>query len=318
MRSGKYRAERVRPGRPVAPLLGAGIIVGAWWLVAHNSGDGWVQTLGDLVFGVLLVGVLGPAFAVSRARIEVVSSPADAVSGSPVEVEVRVSSRVRILPCAPSGPEQMVGGTSRSFDDGSHLVLIPARRGVHHSIIVEAASAAPFGLQWWTRRIELYLPHPLHVSPRRGRPLTLPRTTDDGEGNTGWARTDSAGELRTARPYRAGDRRGRVHWPASAHAGELMIRETETPRSRPVTLVVRLPGHPDEAERAAEQALATLLELLDRDTPTLLATDEPGGTVVATVTDRRQAGRRLARAVAGDAAPPGETGRAGPAAWISR
>ena len=60
-----------RPARPWTPILGAVAVVGIWWLVAHNGGAGWVQFVGDLVFGALLVGVAGPAVAVGRARLEV-------------------------------------------------------------------------------------------------------------------------------------------------------------------------------------------------------------------------------------------------------
>ena len=59
----------VRPARPVAPIAVAVAILGIWWLVAHNGGSGWVQALGDVVFGTLVVGILGPAVVLARARV---------------------------------------------------------------------------------------------------------------------------------------------------------------------------------------------------------------------------------------------------------
>ena len=51
---------RIRPARPLAPMAVAVMIVGTWWLVAHSSGAGWVQTLGDIVFAMLAIGIFGP------------------------------------------------------------------------------------------------------------------------------------------------------------------------------------------------------------------------------------------------------------------
>ena len=90
-----------RPARPVAPIAVAVMIVGVWWLVAHNGGAGWVQLLGDVVFGTLLIGIVGPGVVVSRARVVVSSAPADGVAGLPLEVGVEATTRLRVRAVAP-------------------------------------------------------------------------------------------------------------------------------------------------------------------------------------------------------------------------
>ena len=65
-----------RPARPWAPMVAGVLVIGLWWLVAHNAGSGWVQVLGDLVFGALLIGIVralrgrhaGPGRRAPRAR----------------------------------------------------------------------------------------------------------------------------------------------------------------------------------------------------------------------------------------------------------
>jgi hypothetical protein len=89
-----------------------------------------------------------------------------------------------------------------------------------------------------------------------------------------------------------------------------MVRELEGPSADPVTLTVRLPPDPVEAERVAERALGTVVLVLERNAPIVLATMELSGPVVSLVTDRRSAARRLARAVAEPRSvliPPGFT-----------
>jgi uncharacterized protein (DUF58 family) len=77
-----------------------------------------------------------------------------------------------------------------------------------------------------------------------------------------------------------------------------MVKELERASGGPVTVVVDLPADVDEAERVAERALGTVVELLRDADAVTLRTLEPSGTITRQVRDRRQAGRRLARAVA--------------------
>ena len=173
-----------RPARPWAPMVAGALIIGLWWLVAHNAGSGWVQVLGDLVFGALLIGIVGPSVVVdpgpdhhARAR-RATASPA-----GPVEVHVESRSRVRVRPVDPPGSEAFVGPAGRRGAVDGVITLVPVRRGVHDAVTLDIASAAPFGLQWWTTRVQVPLPSALHVSPRCGSAQPVPRRPDEGTGD---------------------------------------------------------------------------------------------------------------------------------------
>jgi uncharacterized protein (DUF58 family) len=270
-----------------------------WWLVAHSSGQGWVQALGDMVTAGVLVGVVGPWPVLRRIRVEVVSGPIDATAGSPIRLSIRSSGPARLTALHPGGRgEVFAAGAAKSDSGTTEVVVVAHRHGVIRSVNVEVATAAPFGLQWWSRKVELALPRPIHVAPRRGRPHPIePLVPDDQAGQEGGGRAAPAfGDLRAPRPYRPEDSRRLVHWPATAHAGELMVRDVERPVGRPAELVVKLPADPDAAEAEAERAMATVGALLDRGVPVMLTTSEIQGAVTAVVRDYRAAGRRLAAA----------------------
>jgi uncharacterized protein (DUF58 family) len=287
-----------RPSRNAAPVVVAIAILGIWWLVAHNGGSGWVQAMGDIVFGTLFIGIFGPAVVLTLAKVRILSAPVDGIAGTPVDIRLVASTRVRICGRGPFEGEAFVGPIGRHRSPEPGVPLVPERRGVHDFVTLDIATAAPFALQWWTRRVALPLPSTLYVAPRSGRPESFPlRAHDDTGASIDWVQTD-AGQPRGARPYQPGDSRRRVHWSATAHAGELMVRELERPSAEPVTLTVVLPQDPQEADRVAERALGTIMRYLERGSTVLLATLETSGPVTATVTDRRGAGRRLARAVA--------------------
>jgi uncharacterized protein (DUF58 family) len=151
---------------------------------------------------------------------------------------------------------------------------------------------------WWRKTVVVELPRSLHVGPRLGRPLALPPGREDTSGGGVLDTPVPIGEPRGIRPYRPGDHRRWVHWPATAHSGELMVREMEGPSAEPVTLEIHLPVDADAAERLAEQAMATVVALVDRGASVFLATTEASGPKTGAVGDRRSAARRLARAVA--------------------
>ena len=128
--------------------------------------------------------------------------------------------------------------------------------------------------------------------------MRLPPENDDSPGESEARRPAAFGETRGVRPYQHGDSRRTVNWRASAHTGRLMVREMEVPTAEPVTVRVVLPPDPDEADLLAGRAFATVLALIGRQRPVMLATHEPAGDRLALVTGARDAGRRLARAVA--------------------
>jgi uncharacterized protein (DUF58 family) len=288
----------MRPARPWAPIPVSILVLFIWWVVAHNSGSGWVQFLGDAVFGAIVVGIFGPAFIVARTRVRLVASPTDATVGIPVPVKLSLSTRSRVRPIEPAGPETLMGPTSGNKGTQDELILLPSKRGVHSNLVLEVASAAPFAIQWWSRRMTIPVGADLHVAPRRGEPVPLPRLDVDRRGDGGRSLQAAVGDLHSVRSYQPGDQRRRVHWPATAHVGRLMVREMELPAQQHVTIKISLPPDEVEAERTAETAMGTAIEALDRATPLVMATDEPEGPVIALVLDRLEAGRRLARAVA--------------------
>ncbi|MGH2927654.1 MAG: DUF58 domain-containing protein, partial [Solirubrobacteraceae bacterium] len=265
-------------------------VLAVWGVVAHDSGAGWVQAIGALVAGALAVGVLAPAFALSRVRCRIVSSPSDASAGALVGLEISASAPVELTPHDPPGPPTLTCGSDRVA-----LEIRPERRGVLRHCTVRVATAAPFGILWWTRTTTLTLPRPLAVSPRLG--------TDELASACRLARsaldTTRAVPLRDTlargiRPYELGDRPRLVHWNATAHTGALMVRETERPTSEVTVVDGRLPSTPDEAERHAAQVLATVHALLVNGARVELATLEAGGQIVTPVMSLREAGRRLA------------------------
>ncbi|MFZ0667022.1 MAG: DUF58 domain-containing protein [Acidimicrobiales bacterium] len=295
---------RLRPVHAAGPIAGSIFALLGWAAVAHNSGSGWVQALGVVLGAVLVVGMIAPARFVSRAEIEVESSPQDAALGEPADIKVRTSTRLRIRPVSPKGPATFVGPVRASQPhsaqpgiDGETITIVPEHRGVLIAITVEVASAAPFGLLWWSKRTALALPAEMYVAPRPTTPLEAPPERDDTHGDSERRHAAMVGEPRGIRQYEQGDARRLVHWRATAHMGRLMVREMEEPTAEPITIRVSIPPDPTEADEVAGKALATVYLLLDRAQPVVLATHEPGKDRIAPVSGRREAGRRLARAV---------------------
>lgn len=288
--------RRVHPVAWIGPVSVSIITMAAWAGVAHSSGSGWVQAVGALLGAFLLVGLVAPAWPAGRVRITCTTAPFDGRAGQPVGFTVEADRPVRIRPVFPGGNDRQAGGGQR----GSRTVVIevtPGRRGVLDAVVVEVGSSAPFGLLWWAREVELPLPHLLHVAPRTGDADGRLATVDHSLGEATPRVPAGIGEPRGIRPYAPGDPRRAVHWPATSHAGMLMVRESERPTDDPVYVELVLPREPAPAEAEAERVMARVSQCLARHQPVVLATSEPTGRVVRPVADTLDLGRRLARAV---------------------
>jgi uncharacterized protein (DUF58 family) len=273
----------------VASLLA----LGAWAAVAHNSGSGWVQVMGCLLAGVAVVGLVGPGLATTRLVVTAATNPTDATSGRPVTIEIDVNAPARVQAVVPAGPAVVVGpGIGR-------IELVPTTRGLVHEVALSVSSAAPFGLLWWRKRIVIALARELWVAPAPGPPdPAMVIGAGSGSEDRHRPRDSRIGELRGVRPYVPGDPRRLVHWPATAHRGELMVREAERPDAAVPRVRAILPDDGPAGDAAAARAMGTVLALLARSSPVMLSTDERDGLRTEPVHGSVDAGRRLARAIA--------------------
>jgi len=290
--------RRTHPVAWIGPVSGSIITMVAWAGVAHSSGSGWVQAVGALLGAFLFVGLVAPVVPATRARVRCTACPADAQAGQPFELTLVVDRPVRLRPRFPAGTNHQSGGRQR----GTRPVIVtctPARRGVLDTAVIAVASSAPFGLLWWSKDVELELPRLVHVAPRSGARDQALSSSSDAHGEAPIRVPSGIGEPRGVRPYAPGDARRSVHWPATAHAGTLMVRESERQTDEPIVVELVLPVDPAAAELEAERMMAAVTECLARRTPVVLITREVEGRVTRMVTDPRDLGRRLARAVAG-------------------
>ena len=281
------------PERAFGPVAGSVVLLLVWAGVAHASGSGWVQTVGAAVAGLLLLGLVAPGFAAPGLTLICQSSPTDAIAGSVVELDVIGNRSMRCTARSVGGTPLLLAGKIPA-----HLVIVPPRRGVVSAVTVRVATAAPLGLLWWSRDRVLELTPPRYDPPQprdQGAALRQTLTPDEGQGTP---RPTLTGDLRGVRPYQHGDGRRRVHWGASAHTGNLMIRESESRQDDPICLIVDLPRDLDAADRIAEDAMGEIVMQLNAGRRIVLETTESTGRVVAPVADRVSAGRRLARSVA--------------------
>jgi uncharacterized protein (DUF58 family) len=293
---GAHLRSRPHPVGWFAPVVGSVVTMLAWAAVAHSSGSGWVQAVGALLAAVLLVGLIAPAFPSFGSRVTCTGSPSDSVAGRATELTMVADRPLRIRPLRPTGPPAPGTGAARGTRDVV-VTIIPERRGVLTKVTVESSSSAPFGLLWWAREVEVPLPRPLHVAPRSGEPRPMGTVPEHPAGDAAIRVPAGTGEPRGVRPYRPGDTRRSVHWPATSHVGSLMVRENERQTDDPVFVELVLPADLLAAEAECETAMASLTVSLMRGRAVVLGTREPEGPVVRVVRDPIDLGRRLARAV---------------------
>jgi uncharacterized protein (DUF58 family) len=229
--------------------------------------------------------------------VRVRPSTTDATAHRPFALAVAVAGHghgLRLRPVHPDGPEVAVDVPAEG-----ELPVVSGRRGVLTAVELELRCAGPLGLVVWRRRVRAPLAPAIDVGPwPTEEEVVVPATADAGtEEGAGGGRD---GDLtRSARPYTPGDPLRLLHWPATAWAGDLMVRELEAPTAATLTLLVDLRGPVERAEAAASRAAGLALAALGRGFAVTLLTAEDRGPVAGGVSSPVAVSRRLARAVSG-------------------
>jgi uncharacterized protein (DUF58 family) len=225
------------------------------------------------------------------------------VSACSLEVDVACEPAA-VLSVAPG----WVGRLAPGEEVRLALPVRAAHRGAARFVEVRVASAWPCDL---FRRV-LRFPLGAEALVRPARRVARPPdrgAADAAEGRVRFA-TRAGEELRGVRPWREGDAPRAIHWKSSARAGSLVVREDESRRRAPWTIVVapdpssavateadlevaaalvraavargraaslRLAGRPAEIGLADRAGLAAALDALARHEPT--QAPPPGGPV---------------------------------------
>ena len=205
------------------------------------------------VTGLLLALVLFSAVFVfaghSRVRIERSFTPQVVPPGQMSHATVRITN-LSVLPCLeakwtddlPHGISGDAAGVLPALG-GSHgsdsrvsfsYALQGLRRGRHPIGPLRVNVLDPFGLVF--RRHRFGTAEPLTVLPRRVdlRPIAPRGTSEDGATRPAPQHVGLGDDDVIARTYLPGDAMKRLHWKATAHRGELMVRQEEqqlTPRA---------------------------------------------------------------------------------------
>lgn len=307
------RIESVRPVRTHGTWptpLGWAVVVGtvlagrALWIAADPVLTATVALTGACC---LIVGIVTAVVAARRTSVRAEAITTDPAVGDDVTVRLstdRPAVEVRLLD--PTG-DWVTTGTRPV--EASRLA---ARRGWFPTVRVQVRSTGWLGLFASSRFVMARLPRPIHV-----RPVDIvaveptPRSTQPGRDAGAAATAPGVESVRSVRPYVPGDPAHLVHWPTSARAGALVVRELEPPTRRQVALVVDLTHHWPDAEVVVALAQAVGRAELAVGTEVFLASHERGAPVGRSVGTALELGRRLAGAGPG---PVGST----PIGWPLR
>ena len=250
-RQSVQRSPSFRRGRVIAVTLRGGMMLGiaiVSFSVAYIAG--WPELLIVASFCVLAPLLALAVVAHRRPRLQVArfSTPAIVSAGGAGTVRLRAGSALS-MPSAtrqwsdvlPWSPGRTPWRDVPRIIGGEHVTLtynfVPPRRGIVELGPLVVRAGDPFGLA--RGEFEAGGTHRVVVAPEL---VDLAQGDAQLASHSGSARLFQhhalAGEHDImTRDYRPGDALGRVHWKASAHHGELMVREDEK-RSHAQALIV--------------------------------------------------------------------------------
>ena len=212
----------------------------------------------------LAVALSWLAVAIARAPRNVVRIPeADLVAvGDPLRILTRLDTRAAFDDARELVSPGLALVSSSRDEAGLSSVVVPARRGMHRVGPLRLERAAPFGAA--LRRLSaggsidvIAVPPIVALAPLRTAGSAGDDATRPGPQGQG---TDNL----IPRPYVPGDSVRRVNWRASAHHGDLMVREEEREQTASATVMIDTDpaSWPDAA--AFDRALSALVSVAAR------------------------------------------------------
>ncbi|MGO1234909.1 MAG: DUF58 domain-containing protein [Microbacterium gubbeenense] len=166
--------------------------------------------------------------------------------------------------------------------------VTPTRRGAHRIGPLRIELLSSFGAVRARRHIGgvdaiLAVPPVVPLASIRARGI------DEGDHPAKYDRTGHGTDNLIPRPYVAGDSMRRVHWRASAHHGDLMVREEERDQSRTAAVLVDLDPAVWADENAFDVAMTACVSVVARllSDGFLVDVTAADGSSIATVSSRQ-------------------------------
>ncbi len=217
----------------------------------------WIYLLSAGVTTAILLGLIYPLIQVLDVDASC-SLPPDSVSQDRVNLKVHLTRRftlgllshifpikwlvVRLNLVKRGGRDSMLRPITVDFLASEAWVVAatpPLARGVYTLQNIETYSCFPFGLAWWSRSFKTYRYNPDEATmtvyartyPVDGAFLYRLRAAGDVALHHSSTRPIAAmqtSSVRSIREFVSGDSTRMIHWPSSAKAGKLMVREFES------------------------------------------------------------------------------------------
>lgn len=254
------------------------ILIFVTYLFANQTAVGWLYVIDGLLMALYIISYFWPRRMVkhltARRNFAVFANPDDS-EGAPTPVEptvakwldaaapltfnegekLRVTLEIenvsrstkyfleiweRFLPASLTERRQKFFITYLKGRDAVRLNydLLCDRRGLYQLPVPRVESAAPFGL--FRRRRDLALTQAVLVYPHYFEPKQFPLRRPENVTFTAEARVGPGTDIYGTREYRQGDSLRHIHWPSSARAQKLIVKEFEQVISSPITILLDL------------------------------------------------------------------------------
>jgi len=236
MRFGSF-PRALHPTQEGWGFLGLTVLLG---VAALNSGNNLLYLAVALLLSLIVLSGLLSEQGFRKVRVSV-RLPRRCFAGTPAPVRVTVQNGKRRLPSyalqlrlagQAGGPQLLRLGPGEVAT--ATVERIFPRRGLHMLPALRLATRYPFGI--FAKSAPAAPQRPILVYPALAPQATAP-AVETGDQQT--ARRRGAGsELFDIRPYRPGEDMRLIHWPVTAKAGRLMLRETAGETGGRLTIIL--------------------------------------------------------------------------------
>ncbi len=235
-----------------------------FFIAAHESGSGFVQIVGAVLFAAIISNSLISFSRVRHARITVTSVPYDGTTNH--NIHIGVTGNKDILVTLDSGK------TKSAFvqkDKETIFSVKPSHCGLYKEIDLIVVSSYPFGLITFHKKVTCHFPTILYVAPEptitEKAEFELNSLTKEAKSAR---RNSNSGNLKSIVEYQPGDSISAISWSKTAQMQQLLTKTHEAQtRNENYLIEIRVPERADPAttEHYLGERLYLAVSMIERN-----------------------------------------------------
>lgn len=193
-----------------------------FFIAAHESGSGFVQIVGAVLFSMVLTNAVLSFFHLKSSSVTIISVPTDATTNQEFNIVLRGTKNTFLT---------LPDDEKNSFffgDEEKEFSIKPSYCGLYQNAEFILSSSYPFGIIALQKKITCSFPNQVYVAPQELKTQETDRKIESITKEADFVyRNSNSGNLKSIVDYQPGDLLSSISWSKTAQTQQILVKTHE-------------------------------------------------------------------------------------------